>query len=79
MRAPASKILLWADDPGGAGAGGCSGDSGAPIFAADGQTVVAIVAWTSGAKGRKCGAITQGPLVAPLRDWIASTIERWGP
>ena len=79
VRAPASKILIWADDPGGSGAGGCSGDSGAPIFAADGQTVVAIVAWTSGAAGRKCGAITQGPLVAPLREWIASTIERWRP
>jgi len=79
VRAPASQILLWADDPGGTGAGGCSGDSGAPIFAADGQTVIAVVAWTSGASGRKCGAITQGPLVAPLRGWIASTIERWRP
>jgi hypothetical protein len=79
VRAPASEILLWADDPDGAGAGGCSGDSGAPIFAADGQSVVAIVAWTSGAAGHKCGAITQGPLVAPLRAWIASTIDRWRP
>ncbi len=79
VRAPASKILLWADDPDCGGSGACSGDSGAPIFAADGETVLAIVAWTAGAAGHKCGALTQGPLVAPLRQWIDSTIERWGP
>jgi hypothetical protein len=78
VRAPISKILLWADDPDG-GAGACFGDSGAPIFAADGETVLAIVAWSQGAAGHKCGALTQGPLVAPLRDWIASTIDRWRP
>ena len=79
VRAPASRILLWTDDPAEGGAGGCSGDSGAPIFAGDGETVVAIVAWTSGAAGRKCGAITQGPLIAPLRGWIVSTMDLWRP
>jgi hypothetical protein len=79
VRAPASRILLWADDPDGGGAGACSGDSGAPIFAADGETVLAIVAWTAGAAGHKCGTLTQGPLVAPLRQWIASTLEHWRP
>jgi len=77
VRAPASQILLWAADPDETGAGACSGDSGGPIFAADGETVVAVVAWTSGAKGRKCGAITQGPLLAPLREWIAAVTKRW--
>ena len=55
------------------------GDSGGPIFAGGGKTIVAIVAWTSGAKGHKCGEITQGPLMAPLRDWIGSVMKRWAP
>lgn len=79
VRAPASEILLWAADPAETGAGACSGDSGAPIFAADGKTILAIVAWTSGVKGHKCGEITQGPLMAPLRDWIGSVTKRWAP
>jgi S1-C subfamily serine protease len=79
VRAPLSTVLLWAADPDGAGVGACSGDSGGPIFAADGRTVVAVVAWTSGTSGHKCGALTQGPLIAPLRGWIASVVARWGP
>ena len=79
VRAPASEILLWAADPAETGAGACSGDSGGPIFAADGKTVLAIVAWTSGVKGHKCGEITQGPLMAPLRDWVGSVMKRWAP
>ena len=79
VREPASKILLWASDPEDGGAGACSGDSGAPIFAEDGKTVLAIVAWTSGGKGHKCGALTQGPLIAPLREWIDTIVKRWAP
>ncbi len=79
VREPASKILMWADDPDNSGAGGCSGDSGGPIFAADQETVVAVVAWTSGVRGRRCGALTQGPLIAPLRSWIDEMLTRWGP
>ncbi len=77
VRAPASQVLLWADDPDQAGLGACSGDSGAPIFDEDGETVLAIVAWTAGAQGRKCGHLTQGPLVAPLQGWIAAVEEHW--
>ncbi|MGD0640421.1 MAG: trypsin-like serine protease [Roseiarcus sp.] len=79
VRAPASQVLLWAADPNGAGAGGCSGDSGGPIFAADDETVLAVIAWTSGPKGSKCGAITQGPLLAPLRGWIEAVLAGWSP
>jgi hypothetical protein len=74
---PVSRILLWAEGSGRTGAGACSGDSGGPVFAEDGRTVLAIVAWTSGAKGRKCGAITQGPLVAPARVWVESVLALW--
>lgn len=71
VRAPASKILLWAADPGNAAAGACAGDSGGPIWSADGERAVAIIAWTQGAHGGHCGALTQGPLIAPQREWIA--------
>lgn len=79
VRAPLSTILLWAEDGAGAGAGACSGDSGAPLFSDDGETVLAIVAWSSGPKGRRCGELTQGPLVAPQRAWIDATLARWRP
>jgi hypothetical protein len=78
VRAPLSRILLWAEDGAAAGAGACGGDSGAPLFLADGETVAAIVAWTSGTEpGKRCGGLTQGPLIAPQRDWIAATLARW--
>jgi secreted trypsin-like serine protease len=78
VRAPLSRILLWAEDGAASGAGACGGDSGAPLFLGDGQTVAAIVAWTSGAeRGKHCGGLTQGPLIAPQRDWIAATLAQW--
>ncbi len=79
VRAPLSKILLWAEDADRAGAGACSGDSGGPLLSGDGETVLAIVAWSSGPRGRHCGALTQGPLIAPQRDWIDATLARWRP
>ncbi len=78
VRAPLSRILLWAEDGAAGGAGACGGDSGAPLYLGDGETVAAIVAWTSGEHGKRCGGLTQGPLIAPQRDWIAATLARWG-
>ena len=75
--APASKVTLWMGDPAHGGLGACHGDSGGPLFDAD-QHVVAVVAWTNGTGGKGCGAVTQGPLTAPARDWIAQTRARWG-
>jgi S1-C subfamily serine protease len=77
VAAPLSKVTLWATDPGNGGLGACHGDSGAPLFDAEGR-VVAVVAWTNGADGRGCGAITQGPLLAPARAWIAMIRAKWG-
>jgi Trypsin len=78
VRAPLSAILLWAEDPSKSGAGACSGDSGGPILSADGANVLAITTWSAGAgKGSHCGAVTQGPLVAPQRGWIDSVLNRW--
>ena len=73
VRAPASKVLIWAADPTGAEAGACGGDSGAPIWSADGRTAIAIVAWAQAPHGKGCGGLTQGPLLAPLREWIEET------
>jgi hypothetical protein len=77
-RAPLSKILLWAADPTGRGLGACAGDSGAPILSLDGARLFAIVDWATGPGKRQCGALTQAALVAPQRDWIASTLAAWG-
>src|SRR5271163_486910 len=76
VREPASTVLIWAADPTGRAAGACSGDSGAPIWSADGSTAIAIVAWAQAAHGRGCGGLTQGPLLAPLRGWIEETKRR---
>ena len=78
VRAPASKVLIWAADPTGTESGACSGDSGAPIWSADGMTAIAIVAWAQAPHGRGCGGLTQGPLLAPLKEWIEETRHRLG-
>ncbi|MDE3177274.1 MAG: trypsin-like serine protease [Pseudomonadota bacterium] len=74
---PLSHVTLWARDPQAAGLGACHGDSGGPIYAADGR-LLAVVAWTNGAHGRGCGVITQGLLVAPTLGWIGATRAAWG-
>jgi hypothetical protein len=73
VREPASNVLIWAADPGGRAAGACSGDSGAPVWSADGSTAIAIVSWAQAPHGRGCGGLTQGPLLAPLKGWIEQT------
>jgi hypothetical protein len=78
VRAPASTVLVWAANPDGEPAGACSGDSGAPIWSADGATAVAIAAWAQGTSGRGCGGLTQGPRLAPLKGWIEETRKRLG-
>jgi Trypsin len=78
VREPASTVLIWAADPDGKAAGACSGDSGAPIWSADGSAAIAIVAWAQAPQGRGCGGLTQGPLLAPLKGWIEETERRLG-
>jgi hypothetical protein len=78
VREPASTVLIWAADPDGREAGACNGDSGAPIWSADGSTAIAIVAWAQAPHGRGCGGLTQGPLLAPLKGWIEETKRKLG-
>lgn len=74
------KILIWAADPAGAGsrpgAGACVGDSGGPML--QGDKVVAVTSWSTGPKGKSCGLLSQGVLVAPQRGWIDGTLSQWG-
>ncbi len=71
-----SRILVWARAASGApAAGACQGDSGGPI--AQGGTTLAITTWSTGDNGRACGALTQGILLAPQRDWIDRTLKGW--
>ena len=78
VRAPISSILLWANDPAHAGAGACTGDSGAPVFAATSDTVIAVTDWAAGAGHRHCGELTQAALIAPQHAWIETTLAQWG-
>ena len=63
-----SRFVLWLKDNSEAGAGGCHGDSGGPMFAQG--ALIAIIAWTTGPGKSDCGEYTQGTLIAPYRDWI---------
>ena len=76
VREPAATVLIWAADPEGREAGACNGDSGAPVWSADGSTAIAIVAWAQAPHGRGCGGLTQGPLLAPVRSWIEATARQ---
>ncbi len=75
VREPHSSVLLWLEGADGEG-GACQGDSGGPIFSEDGRLLVAIIAWTEGKSGQKCGKLTQGVLVAPLAGWIATETQQ---
>jgi len=68
-----SQILLWSQGTGAVGA--CQGDSGGPMILGGG--VAAITTWSSPAKGRGCGGVTQGVLVGPQRDWIERIAQGW--
>ncbi|HEX8167787.1 MAG TPA: trypsin-like serine protease [Beijerinckiaceae bacterium] len=69
-----STILVWADGVGKAGA--CTGDSGGPVT--QGEAVIAVTTWVGDRKGGACGAISQGVLVGPQREWIDRTLAGWG-
>ena len=68
-----SRILVWLQ---GAGSGACTGDSGGPI--ADEAGIVAVATWATGPGSKGCGALSQGVLVGPQRDWIDRTLGGWG-
>ena len=68
-----SSILVWLSDPNAGGAGGCQGDSGGPLIYQG--ALLAITFVTTGVGQHNCGALTQGTLIAPQRDWIAKAMQ----
>ena len=48
-----------------------------PHPALDQPLLVAVTDWAEGADAQKCGALTQGALVAPQRAWIESVLAGW--
>ncbi len=65
------RLLVWLSAKTGIGA--CRGDSGGAIFDPAG-ILTAVTAWSEGSGSRRCGALTQGVLVAPQRGWIDATV-----
>ena len=68
-----SAILVWLADSTASVTGACHGDSGGPMLHQN--ALIAITSWTTGEGKRDCGALTQGILIAPQRDWIMKAIE----
>jgi secreted trypsin-like serine protease len=61
--------------------GACTGDSGAPVFAAAGErlAVVGVVSWSTGPNlVAGCGGLTGVTPLARYRDWIVETAGRLG-
>lgn len=73
---PLSDVLLWSRDPQERGGGACTGDSGGPVIAAD-DTVVAVIAWSAGVGGARCGAMSQAVWIGPQRGWIDAVLRDW--
>jgi hypothetical protein len=76
VRAPLSDQLLWLAGPKNKPGGACDGDSGGPIFLADGRAA-AISDWAQGEGAARCGVLTQAARIGPHRDWIAAQLKQW--
>jgi Trypsin len=68
-----STILVWLSGPPNSGTGACHGDSGGPILS--GNDLVALTSWTTGDGKSECGALTQGVLLAPHREWLMNAMK----
>ncbi len=75
---PKSPVLVWLADPDGTGLGGCTGDSGAPVFAIGQPTLVAVAIRAKGNNGFSCGAMTEAVLIGSQMPWVRKTLQAWG-
>ena len=75
---PKSPVLLWLADPDGAGLGGCTGDSGAPVLAIAQPALVAVAIRAKGNDGHSCGAMTEAVLIGPQMPWVRKTLQASG-
>jgi secreted trypsin-like serine protease len=61
------------------GLGGCTGDSGAPVFDGDGAQVIGVVSWSTGANDSEgCGGLTGITPLLLYRDWIVDMAKKLG-
>ncbi len=75
---PKSPVLVWLTDPNGAGLGGCTGDSGAPVLAIGQPALLAVAIRAKGNNGFSCGAMTEAVLIGPQMPWVRKTLQAWG-
>ncbi|HEX7791658.1 MAG TPA: trypsin-like serine protease [Afipia sp.] len=64
-----------------AGAGACTGDSGAPVFEDQNgvSVIVGVVSWSTGPDNSNgCGGLTGVTPLILYRDWILKTARGWG-
>ncbi len=73
-----SQVFIRLIDPDGTGLGGCTGDSGAPLFAGNEPRQVAVAIMANGEGGRQCGASTIAVQLAPQLPWIREKLQAWG-
>ncbi|MFD2181399.1 S1 family peptidase [Rhodoplanes azumiensis] len=64
-----------------AGAGACTGDSGAPVFTetSSGPAIAGVVSWSTGPKlAAGCGGLTGVTPLTSYRAWVVDTAQRLG-
>jgi secreted trypsin-like serine protease len=61
-----------------AGLGGCTGDSGAPVFDGEGPLVIGVVSWSTAPGDEEgCGGLTGVTPLLLYRDWIVETARKF--
>ncbi|HUB63525.1 MAG TPA: S1 family peptidase [Methylocella sp.] len=75
---PESSLYIKLIDPDGTGLGGCTGDSGGPVFAVGRPALVAVAIRAKGNNGYSCGAVTEAVLTGPQLSWIHKILHAWG-
>jgi secreted trypsin-like serine protease len=62
-----------------AGLGGCTGDSGAPVYDGVGPLVIGVVSWSTAAQNEEgCGGLTGVTPLLNYRAWIVETAQKVG-
>jgi secreted trypsin-like serine protease len=62
-----------------AGLGGCTGDSGAPVFDGVGPLVIGVVSWSTAANDEEgCGGLTGVTPLLNYHSWIIETARKFG-
>lgn len=60
------------------GLGGCTGDSGAPVFDGDGPLVIGVISWSTAPGDEEgCGGLTGVTPLVLYRDWIVETARKF--